>query len=220
MSEANLTTQLIDLINPLIASMGYEVVHLEVLLSRQKVLRVFIDFTTAQDGKAIGIEDCVKVTRALDEPLDQLPEIEKLFHGNYELEVSSPGVDRPLRTGKDFERFKGREARIHTFRPLTADETGNAAYQSRYPKQKNFLGTLQGFRNERVVLAITPFGKADGKTTKKAQKKSKAAADGNTKGPASLSTNSADEVCIPLPLISKANLEPTFDFGDESESKV
>ncbi len=217
------TEQLIDLINPLIAQLGYEVVHLEVVNSRQRVLRIFIDFTeSGTESQAIGIEDCVKVTRALDEPLDQLSEIEALFKGPYELEVSSPGVDRPLRTQRDYERFCGKEARIHVYRPLSAEELDNASYQTRNPKQKNFLGTLKGFRDNRVLLEISNQGSAAkpaSKTSlKKAQKKGKAG-NGSEKDMVSPQTNSAEEVAIPFPLISKANLEPQFlGFdGDERE---
>ena len=181
------------------------------------MLRVFIDHSNADpDQDAIGIQDCVKVTKALDEPLDQFQEIEAMFKGSYELEVSSPGVDRPLRLQKDYERFSGREVRINIFRPLTNDEMGNAHYFEKNSKQKNFLGTLKGVQNGKVMLALTIAAKTAGK--KPAKKGAKFA-------PAN--TNSAVVVTIPLPLISKANLEPYFDFehgsgkpaaGSEKES--
>ena len=97
---------------PLVAPLGYEIVTIELLTHKQKTLRIFIDFaeTPKADAKGeiplIGIEDCVKVARALDEPLDLIPEVETAFQSTYELEVSSPGVDRPLRQAKDFERFQ------------------------------------------------------------------------------------------------------------------
>ncbi|MCM2279624.1 MAG: ribosome maturation factor RimP [Oligoflexia bacterium] len=202
--------------------MGYEIVHLEVQLGRQKTLRLFIDFdweTADKEAKTVGIEDCVKVTRALDEPLDRIPEIEAVFHGAYELEVSSPGIERPLRTPKDFERFAGKEARIHVFRPLTGEELGNLAYQLSNPKQKNFLGTLSGFRDNRVLLAV-PSGSADKKSAKKARDKHKdvktdAGEPASRAHPKGMS--GAEEVTIPLPLISKANLEPAFDIAAEGE---
>lgn len=175
--------RLIEIITPLIAPLGYEVVHVEIQTHRHKVLRLFIDFSETPKAEAsgkipaIGIEDCVKVTKALDEPLDQNSEVEALFHGAYELEVSSPGVDRPLRQKKDYERFAGRSVRLHTFRALSQDEMGNAAYFAKNPKQKNFIGVLKGLSGDRLLLAA---GDA--------------------------------EITIPLPLISKANLEPVFDF--------
>lgn len=197
--------RLIGLVQPLLQPLGYEVVHVEVQTARQKVLRVFIDHLgSASTEGTIGVEDCVKATKALDEPLDQISEIDALFQGAYDLEVSSPGVDRPLRTENDFDRFAGRQVRIHTFRPLNEGEIANAPYLAKNPKQKNFLGKLEGFRDGKVRLSLVPL---DGKAT---GKKGKAPSKAPT--PA---TNSAAEITIPLPLISKANIEPEFDFGDK-----
>ena len=174
--------------------MGYEVIHLEALTGRQKILRLYIDRLAREsgdrleNGATIGVEDCVKVTKALDEPLDAMPEVEAIFRGAYELEVSSPGIDRPLRQSRDYERFRGREARIHVYRPLSAEELGNADYQSRNPKQKNFVGTLEGVAKDKVRIALQ---------SAKAK---------------------AEVVEIPLALISKANLEPNFEILKESNS--
>jgi ribosome maturation factor RimP len=195
--------RLINLINPMIASLGYEVVHVEVLTHRQKTLRVFIDFL--EGGPGIGIEDCVKVARTLDEPLDQMSEVEALFNGAYELEVSSPGVERPLRRARDFERFKERQVRVHTFRPLTGEEIGNEAYLEKNPRQKNFLGVLKGLNGERIVLALPESGSAKGKASKKSKK---------SETGLNRERNAEKEILIPLSLISKANLEPVFDFSD------
>jgi ribosome maturation factor RimP len=198
---------LIGLISPIIAPLGFEVVHVEVQNQRQKILRLFIDRTESTESLgSIGIQDCVTVTRALDEPLDQLGEIEAIFKGPYELEVSSPGIDRPLRTERDYERFTGREVRIHTFRPLTADEAGNVAYQERNPKQKNFLGMLQGIdrsSGETIKLKLfIPKGPKEVTSPKKPK--------GKSAKPAASPPN-GDEVSIPLNLVSKANLEPHLE---------
>jgi ribosome maturation factor RimP len=198
--------KLIAAITPMVAPLGYEIVHLEVVNQREKTLRLFIDkLPQAGDDRAdrgIGVEDCVKVTKAIDEPLDALPEVEAIFKGAYELEVSSPGVDRPLRQEKDYERFSGREARIHVFRPLTTEEIGNAGYLEKNPKQKNFVGTLHGVKNGKVLLTLSRDGASDGK-----KKKGKAKA-------AKPEAKQGDEVLIPLALISKANLEPDFEIAD------
>jgi ribosome maturation factor RimP len=198
--------RLIEALTPLLDSMGYELVHLELVNNREKTLRLYIDIAGRGDdhATAVGIEDCVKVTRALDEPLEGLAELDKYFGGAYELEVSSPGVDRPLRKPKDFARFSGSDVRIHTFRPLTADELANVEYQKRNPKQKNYLGVLEGWDSEResVKLGVLASMGAAGKL-KKGQKLSKKAAEAAAK---------KDHILIPVSLISKANIEPDFDL--------
>jgi ribosome maturation factor RimP len=211
-SAGSQSERLIALIAPMIAPLGYEVVYVEVLTHRQKTLRLFIDFSETpkpdENGEipSIGIEDCVKVTKALDEPLDQTSEVESVFHGAYELEVSSPGVDRPLRQAKDFERFRERQVRIHTFRPLSGEEIGNENYLAKNPRQKNFLGVLKGLLGERIRLAIDPSqsnaGTGKGKKNGKSGKSTEA------------ENNAEKEILIPMTLVSKANIEPVFDFSD------
>lgn len=206
-----LSDKLITLISPWVQSLGYEIVYLEVD-QRQKALRLFIDHADGSQG--VGIQDCVTVTKALDEPLDKMPEIDQVFGAaGYELEVSSPGIDRPLRTARDFEKFKGSEIRVHTFRPLTASELDNSEYQSKNPKQKNFFGELQGMQNGCVLIDINLTGGHDPLQAKKAKKsKSKAEATNSEEG-----KDRGNFVTIPLPLISKANLEPDFT-GVEDEA--
>lgn len=209
--------KLITLLSPLLAPLGYEIVELEVHTHRQKMLRLFIDHCVepssdptqepAEKKAAIGIEDCTRVSRALDEPLDQMPEVEAIFQGTYELEVSSPGVERPLRQAKDYERFQGQQVRIHIFRPLTEEEMGNTDYFRKNPRQKNFVGVLRGLRDEKVLLTVSnlPAGKSSGKRPDE-KKAAPRKADSRTL---------EEEVTIPLPLISKANLEPKFEWFDE-----
>mgnify|MGYP001577687889 CR=1 FL=1 len=177
--------RLFNFISGLLSPTGCECVQIEVLSSRQKILRVFIDRT---DGAPVGVEDCVAVTRLLDEPLETAVEIKEVFKdAPYDLEVSSPGVDRPLRRVKDFARYQGKETRIHTFRPLTVEEAGNADYVAKNPRQKNFLGAIAGIQGEEPGSTLVEL------------------------------QIGAVKVGIPLRLISKANLEPKFDF-DRSES--
>ncbi|OFZ53921.1 MAG: hypothetical protein A2428_08935 [Bdellovibrionales bacterium RIFOXYC1_FULL_54_43] len=213
MTEPTATKHLTDLIAAWLQPLGYDLVHLEAQTHRERVLRLFIDFPedseAAKSGKRIGVEDCVKVSRALDEPLENNPEVNRVFHeAAYELEVSSPGLERPLRKARDYERFQGTEARLHVFRPLTAEELENPEYCARNPKQKNFLGVLMGLKNDKVRLGV-PSGTAEqGKNRRPKKESSKT---GRKPGP-ELSTNSVEEIFIPLPLISKANLEPRFEL--------
>lgn len=220
-----LEEQLMELLSPWISPLGYQIIHLEVQSHRQKTLRLYIDYIeqpkeSHRPVQSIGIEDCVKVSRALEEPIDQNPEIGALLPGAFELEVSSPGADRPLRSASDFTRFVGSDVRIHVFRPLTQEELGNGDYFEKNPKQKNFLGTLQGLKEDQVLLLIPSSGSTKNQT-KSGRGQIKSGKRSQAKGDASLTTNSVEgyEIKIPLPLISKANLEPHFDFeaSDERE---
>jgi ribosome maturation factor RimP len=98
-----------------IGALGYEFVELERAGSRTRpILRVRIDLPESAPGQGVTLEDCARVTRALEAYLDQLPEL----GGRYVLEVSSPGVERPLVRRRDFERFAGREVALRGSAPL------------------------------------------------------------------------------------------------------
>ena len=90
---------------------GLELVQAELVGGgRERVLRVFLD----QPG-GIALADCERVSRALSAALD---EDEAAVAGSYTLEVSSPGLDRPLTRREDFERFAGQRVRVRTRTPL------------------------------------------------------------------------------------------------------
>jgi len=117
---------------PLLADMGMELV--EVQFRREGhgwVLRLFID----KEG-GITIEDCATVSREISAYL----EVEDLIDHAYHLEVSSPGLERPLRKREDFVRFADRLARIKVREPLGG--------------QRVLIGTLLGLEGESVVLAM------------------------------------------------------------------
>lgn len=179
MSADQTAQQIQNLVAPLLAPLGLEPIAIEIVHTKEKKLRVFIDHTTP--GLRVGIEDCVKATRAMNEILDQSPMVESAFGGGYELEVSSPGIERPLSTAAEFVRFRGERARVHTFRPLNAEEITDADYQAKNPRQKNFLGNLEGFENDRILLSIP------------------------------ISATKSASITIPLALVSKAHLEPDLD---------
>lgn len=190
-------------ITPLLETLGYELIHLEAHIGRQKILRLFIEHLEWSKG-GIGIEDCAKVSRALDEALDTMEEVEGTFKGAYELEVSSPGVDRPLRNVRDFERFKGREVRLYLDRPLTAAEASNEAFCAKHPKQKTFLGISQGATAQGMILLdVMKDEGTSGKTKGRPSPASKVGKKG---------TESAlPRITLPPELITKANLEPDYD---------
>jgi len=202
---------LLELINPVLVPLGYEAIAAEVHLGRQRKLQLFIDHHREESSGSsgfhaprlpIGIEDCVQATHALDPALDAVPEVDQIFKGSYELEISSPGVERPLRKSSDFQAYAGERARIHVFRALLSDEIENPDYSTRNPKQKNFLGVLLGCSGKKVKLAIVHEGKQKKKKATEPQKQ-------NT-----------DEIYIPLELISKAHLEPDLDSMMHSKVQV
>ena len=120
------------LAEPLCGSEGLELVHIE--YQRESggwTLRLYID-----KAGGVTLNDCVNISRQMNDLLDvHLEEI-----GPYNLEVTSPGTDRPLAKKHDFERFKGNLARIRTIRALNG--------------QKNFTGVLGGISAEQVKLLI------------------------------------------------------------------
>ena len=99
-------TQIWDLLEPVVTGMGYELVEIEYNpSSRHGLLRLYIDHA---DG--IQLDDCTAVSNQVSALLD----VEDPIPGHYNLEVSSPGMDRPLRGIKDYERFTGEIVKIKT----------------------------------------------------------------------------------------------------------
>lgn len=124
-------TGLQDILVPVVTGMGYEFVGLELLAQGcHTLLRVYID---SADG--INVDDCGKVSQQLSGVLD----VEDPIQGHYTLEVSSPGLDRPLFTAEHFERFAGSEVKIRLHAPV---EGG----------RKRFTGILKGLRGEEVLV--------------------------------------------------------------------
>src|SRR4051812_2578785 len=121
--------------------LGYDVVALEHTTAGGRRVALYIDFLNNNDeSRRVGLDDCVTVNKAVDE----LFENTLLLDGHYTLEVSSPGVERPLRKAADYQRFAGRKVRLHTFRPLEKEESENEKYWEKNKKQKNFVGLLEG----------------------------------------------------------------------------
>ena len=126
-----------SLLEPLLKAQGYEVVAVEFIHSHHgKVLRVTID-----KPKGISLKDCEKVHRQIN-PLLERATLD-LKYQDYQIEVSSPGVDRILKKREDFERFSGQTVNIQLFKPL--NEVTN---------QRNFSGLLKGIKNGRICLEV------------------------------------------------------------------
>ena len=135
---AQLTEQIEQLIQPILKDLGCELVDLEYQQEQRGwVLRVFLD----KDG-GINLDDCAKASREISSLLD----VENLISTAYNLEVSSPGIERPLKKASDFERFVGQLAKIKTLDAIDPDETGK--------NRKTFVGTLSGFEAGDVLLKL------------------------------------------------------------------
>lgn len=105
------TARTAALVEPAIQAMGYELVRVHLTGGGRPALQVMAERT---DGSDMTVEDCAEISRAISALLD----VEDPIAGTYLLEVSSPGIDRPLTRAKDFDRFKGFEARVETREPI------------------------------------------------------------------------------------------------------
>lgn len=102
--------ELVELLAPVITDMGYELWGCEYLpQGKHSLLRIYID---KSDG--IQIDDCQEVSKQVSAVLD----VEDPITGNYSLEISSPGIPRPLFYSWQFQRYIGQEAQIKTYKPI------------------------------------------------------------------------------------------------------
>lgn len=130
-----LRDQLIQLLQPVVVSLGYELWELEYAArSGGGLLRIYIDSTDSAAG--ITVDDCERVSRAVSETLDATDPIP----GEYTLEVSSPGLDRVLRTRAHFARFTGERVHVET----------SVAVNGR----KRFTGRLEQVDEGDLVIAV------------------------------------------------------------------
>lgn len=136
--------RLLELLDPVAEAAGYEIVRLR-LMGGEHARRLQIMAETP-DGEMV-VEDCARLSRAISEVMDAADPIA----GEYTLEVSSPGVDRPLTRLKDFETFEGYEARLELDRMAEG--------------RKRFRGVLAGVDGDNVGIdlegeeatALVPF---------------------------------------------------------------
>ena len=120
---------------PLAAGEGLELIDVELGgAGGRTTLRLYID----RDG-GVSLDDCTSVSRAVSAALD----VEDPIQGAYDLEVSSPGLDRPLRTPEHFARYAGEKVRVKTYGPVPELEN-----------RKTFVGTLRGFEDGRAVVDV------------------------------------------------------------------
>lgn len=123
--------QLENVVERALAALHYELVACDFVREHGWILRVYID---RPEGGSVGIDDCTLASRDISTALD----VADLIHVPYSLEVSSPGLDRPLRREKDFARFTGKRARLRLREPVDG--------------RRNFAGTLKGVEDGRVAI--------------------------------------------------------------------
>ncbi|MDQ2106279.1 ribosome maturation factor RimP [Azospirillum isscasi] len=125
------TGRIEQIITPSVEAMGYEVVRVQLTGGQRMVLQVMAE---RADSAPMTVEDCADISRAISAVLD----VEDPIKSAYTLEVSSPGIDRPLTRLKDFERFAGFEAKLET--RLAVDG------------RKRFKGMLKGVEDGLVCI--------------------------------------------------------------------
>lgn len=129
----DLAGRVADLIRPTMESLGFDLVRVQVLGRQRLRLQVMAEHP---DGQPMTIDDCATISRALSVVLD----VEDPIARSYTLEVSSPGIDRPLVRPGDFQRFAGHEARVELSRSLDG--------------RRRFQGRLLGIEGEQVRLLL------------------------------------------------------------------
>lgn len=133
-----LTERISALVAPSLEAMGYDIVRVMMTGGRSRpTLQIMAE---RRDEAAMTVDDCEAISRAVSALLD----VEDPISGAYRLEVSSPGIDRPLTRLKDFARFAGFEARVETKLPV-----GN---------RRRFKGVLHGVEGDMVKLEAEDVG--------------------------------------------------------------
>ena len=125
-----------EIVEPVLAAMGFDLVRVRVTGSRRKTVQVMAE----RPGGDIDVDDCAEISEAVSAVLD----VEDPIARDYILEVSSPGIDRPLVKREDFVRFLGHEAKIKLAEPIGG--------------RKRFSGHLKGLSGDELELEIDEPG--------------------------------------------------------------
>ena len=143
MKRTKTVQSIIHALEPVAAKHGFELVDVEVGgTTRTPVLRVFIDKTGG-----VGIDEITAANSWINACIEKLDP----FRGSYTLEVSSPGIDRPLRTLEHFERFKGQTVHIVT-KPKEQDKHGKQGDQGK--GRSKWTGKLVGVDGTTVIIEV------------------------------------------------------------------
>lgn len=122
--------QVAAIIEPTVEGLGFELVRVTFSGGKRPTLQVMAE---RADG-GMSVEDCADLSRELSAVLD----VEDPIASDYFLEVSSPGIDRPLTRPKDFDRFSGFDVRVEMQRPIDG--------------RRRFKGRLEGLQEDRVLV--------------------------------------------------------------------
>jgi ribosome maturation factor RimP len=128
--------RLAAIVTPAIEGMGFELVRIRLMSGKTRTLQVMAD----RPEGGIEVEDCARISTALSAVLD----VEDPIEENYILEVSSPGIDRPLTRLKDFDLWQGHEARLETAELIDG--------------RRRFKGVLAGTEGDEVLIEIEEAG--------------------------------------------------------------
>lgn len=132
--ETGVARRVAGLVEPVLDGLGYRLVRVRLTGQDGRILQIMAE---RPDGSFL-IDDCEKASRAISPLLD----VEDPVAGSYMLEVSSPGIDRPLVRPEDFERWAGHEAKIEMLEPIDG--------------RRRFRGMLEGFADGEVRLFLPP----------------------------------------------------------------
>ncbi|MEP3689161.1 ribosome maturation factor RimP [Sulfitobacter sp. W002] len=131
-AKAAIDRRLAEIITPVIEDMGFELVRVRLMSGKSTILQVMAD---RPDG-GIEVDECAKISQAIGAVLD----VEDPILDEYSLEVSSPGIDRPLTRLKDFDAFEGYEAKIETTELIDG--------------RRRFKGELAGVEGGEVLINV------------------------------------------------------------------
>jgi len=131
-AKAAIDKRMAEIITPVIEGLGYELVRVRLMSGKNTILQIMAEKPTG----GIEVDDCAKISTEVGAILD----VEDPIEGDYALEVSSPGIDRPLTRLKDFEAWEGYEAKIETTELIDG--------------QRRFKGELRGTEENEVLIEI------------------------------------------------------------------
>ncbi|MDD7971595.1 ribosome maturation factor RimP [Roseinatronobacter alkalisoli] len=137
-AKTTLDQRLAAIISPVISGLGFELVRLRLMAGKTRTLQIMAD----RPEGGIEVADCAEISTAVSAALD----VEDPLEDAYVLEVSSPGIDRPLTRLKDFDAWEGYEARLETTELIDG--------------RRRFKGILAGVEGDEVLLEIEENGEA------------------------------------------------------------